>query len=150
MGKIKKGFGKVFLPAILILSGFFQASHAQESGLWVVVKKGGPLEGLSLKEIRQVYLGDKQYVGQTKVLSLYNGDKRASKAFLDQVLKKTQAEYRGAWAAKVFQEGLEAPSVLASSRDIARMVGDNDAAIGFIYSTDVPKDGMRDLSVIYP
>src|SRR5260221_9453455 len=66
----------------------------------VIVKKGGLLNDISLRDIQSIYLGEKLFVGKNKIIPLLNSDEEAVHVFFSVILRCRQVEYKKAWAQK--------------------------------------------------
>lgn len=138
------------VSAMVLAAGLAAASSKSSSKaakLVVVVKADGALAGLDSKDVRSIYLGDKQFQNGAKIEPLMNGDQSLTNLFLKKVLNKTMAQYKKIWSGKAFIDGLSAPAVLPASEDVIREVGKNDDAIGFVEDKDVAS--ATGLKVVY-
>jgi hypothetical protein len=91
---------------------------------------------LSAEEVRDVYLGDKQIAGGTKLVPLDNAAQQ--KEFLERALKVEPAKYNALWIKKGFRDGLNAPAVKSGDTDVINAVKANPGAIGYVSAP--PKD----------
>ncbi len=140
-----------FLLAGLFLFGSALSSGAAKktAGVVVIVKAGGSLEGLSLKEIRAIFLGEKLFQGSSKIEPVMNGDDSVALVFFQKILGKTRAEYKKIWKSKAFVDALVAPSVLPSSDDVLQAVEKDDAVIGFVHQSDLSSKDGKSVKVLY-
>ena len=148
MGK----FGGLFLG--LLLSACLFPSHAvaaksTAAAVVVVVKAGGPLEDLTLKDIRAIYLGEKLFQGSSKIEPLVNGDDSAAGVFFDKILAKSKAQFKKIWKSKAFVDALVPPAQLPGSEDVLTAVKKGDAAIGFVSRDSLGTSDRKTLKVIY-
>jgi ABC-type phosphate transport system substrate-binding protein len=91
---------------------------------------------LAPDEVRDVFLGDKQLAGGTKLVPLDNAAEQ--KDFLEKVLKLDAAKYNAIWVKKGFRDGLNAPSVKNSDAEVIAIVRGTPGAIGYVAAP--PKD----------
>lgn len=91
---------------------------------------------ISADEIRDVYLGDKQIAGGTKLVPLDNAAQQ--KDFLEKALKVDAAKYNSIWIKKGFRDGLNAPAMKSGDAEVISAVKANPGAIGYV--STVPKD----------
>jgi ABC-type phosphate transport system substrate-binding protein len=101
----------------------------------VYVVANGNLE-LSPDEVRDVFLGDKQVAGNTKLVPLDNA--ALQKDFLDKGLKVDAAKYSTIWIKKGFRDGLNQPPVKGGDAEVLAVVKATPGAIGYVSSP--PKD----------
>lgn len=104
-----RGIREALLVALLCAGG--AAAHATD--LVVVCN----LHGTSLTsiDIRDLFLGEKQFAGSLKLLPIDNSAAQA--LFLDKVLKMSAAKYATTWAKKSFRDGLNPPLVAGSDTE---------------------------------
>ena len=74
-----------------------------------------PSVTLTASDLRDVFLGDKQFAGGT-VLSL-SDNSAARSAFVQKVLKMDVDKYRTAWTKKAFRDGVNPPTTAASDAE---------------------------------
>ena len=103
------------------------AVAAQAGDLYVVA---GPNVALSADEVRQVFLGDKQFSGSTKLVPVDNGALQSE--FQSRVLKVDGSRYNSLWAKKGFREGLNPPQVRQSDAEVLASVKANPGTVGYV------------------
>jgi hypothetical protein len=84
------------------LAGFPGATHAQD--LYVICH---PSVSLSAGDLRDVFLGEKQFAGSIRLAPADNSAAHAS--FLQKVLKMEPSKYLTAWTKKSFRDGVNPP-----------------------------------------
>ena len=91
--------------------------------------------GLALAEddVRDVFVGDKQIVGGTKVVPMDNAG--LQKDFLDKVLKIDAPKYSNIWTKKGFRDGLNPPTVKSSDAEVISAVKSTPGAVGYVSSS---------------
>jgi hypothetical protein len=124
-------------------------ASADPTKVLVIVKADGSLPDLALKDIKAIYLGDKLYVGSSKIEPLVNGDEALAGVFFKKVLDKTKAQFKKIWSTKGFVDGLAAPATLPTGEDILRDVLKSDTAIGFIAEKDLSASAKKSVRVLY-
>ena len=77
---------------------------AQAGDLYVICHPGVTLQSV---EVRDVFLGDKQFSGGVKLQPADNT--AAQPGFLDRVMRMDAGKYSTAWTKKSFRDGLTAP-----------------------------------------
>jgi hypothetical protein len=105
----------VRLLATLALAGISVASRAE--GLYVICH---PSVSLSAADLRDVFLGEKQFAGSVRLALADNSAARA--AFLEKVLKMDSAKYLTAWTKKSFRDGVNPPWVSSSDAEALEYV----------------------------
>jgi ABC-type phosphate transport system substrate-binding protein len=88
---------------------------------------------LNSEEIRDVFLGEKQFSGRVKLMPVDNSSARAE--FLSKVLQSDERKYAARWTRKSFREGLVAPSVKGSDAEVIAFVRATPGAIGYVKGT---------------
>jgi hypothetical protein len=91
---------------------------------------------LAPDEVRDVFLGDKQLAGSTKLVPVDNAAEQ--KDFLDKVLKLDAGKYNAIWVKKGFRDGLNAPPVKNTDAEVIAIVRGTPGAISYVASP--PKD----------
>jgi ABC-type phosphate transport system substrate-binding protein len=89
-----------------------------------------PSVSLDADEIREVFLGEKQFAGNLKLVPIDNSGAQAE--FLNRVLQTDARTYAARWTKKSFREGLAAPDVRGSDAEIAAFVRATPGAVGYV------------------
>ncbi len=114
----------ILLRATLVLA----AAVAQSAGAGEVIANASV--SLNADEIRDVFLGEKQFSGRVKLVPVDNSSLQAE--FLSKVLQSDERKYAARWTRKSFREGLAAPSVKGSDAEVAAFVRATPGAIGYV------------------
>lgn len=93
------------------------ASAAVAGDIYVICSAGVTL---SASEVRDVFLGEKGFVGSTKLTPADNSAAQA--AFLEKVLKLDAVKYAGIWTKKSFRDGANPPTVKSSDTEAIAFV----------------------------
>lgn len=120
----------------LLASMLLAAAHsnlAAASDLYVIANASLTLNA---DDVRDVYLGDKQIAGGTRLVPLDNAAQQ--KEFLERALKLDAAKYNSIWIKKGFRDGLNTPALKSSDAETISAVKSNPGAIGYVSSA--PKD----------
>lgn len=88
---------------------------------------------ISTGDIREVFLGDKQFAGSVKIIPVDNG--AAQDQFLSKVLSMEGAKYNSAWTKKSFREGLNPPAVKSGDAEVLDYVKKTPGAVGYVTTT---------------
>lgn len=89
-------------------------------------------------DIRDIFLGDKQLAGGTRLVPVDNGP--AQDEFLNKALKMESAKYNSTWTKKSFREGLNPPSVRSGDLEVIEFVKKTPGAVGYVKT---PPSGVR-------
>jgi hypothetical protein len=89
-----------------------------------------PSVTLSASEVRDVFLGERQFVGNLRLVPVDNSAVRSE--FLANVLQTDLQKYSSRWRRKTFREGLAAPSLKGSDAEVIEFVRSTPGAIGYV------------------
>lgn len=88
---------------------------------------------ISAADIREVYLGEKQFAGVLRLIPVHNSAAEAE--FLSKVIKFDAAKYATAWTKKTFRDGINPPASRSSDADTVAFVRHTPGAIGYVTSS---------------
>ncbi len=88
---------------------------------------------LSTDEVKELFLGDRQFAGNVKLIPIDNAAAHAE--FVGKVLQTDVAKYSMRWAKKAFREGLNAPSAKSDDADVLAFVKVTPGAVGYVGAT---------------
>ena len=140
--------GKLMMPfkistklgvLILGLLGFVTTVPATAADVYVIAH---PSVKLTLSEIRDVYLGEKQFSGSIKLSPVDNTAIQG--AFLERAINMDPSKYAALWIKKGFRGGLAAPPVKSGDAEVISYVKNTVGAIGYISTP--PPSGTQQLS----
>ena len=89
-----------------------------------------PSAGVTAADVREIYLGDKQFVGSTKLVPVDNGP--AQDEFVSKALKMESAKYNSTWTKKSFREGLNPPAIKSGDMEVIEFVKRTPGAVGYV------------------
>lgn len=89
-----------------------------------------PSVQITANDIREVFLGDKQFAGSVKLIPIDNG--AAQEHFLSKVLKLDGPKYNSMWTKKSFREGLNPPAVKSGDAEVVEFVKKTPGAVGYL------------------
>jgi ABC-type phosphate transport system substrate-binding protein len=115
-----------------------QANKAGD--LAIVVHPTTPVSELTFAELRQVFLGERQYwtPAMPVVLLMRAPVALERDAVLKVIYEMTEAEFKQYWIAKIFRADSTSPPKIVYSNDMAKqLVSSIPGAIAFISSSDV-------------
>lgn len=107
------------------------ASHSAYAGDLVVIANSGV--SLSASDVRDVFLGEKQFAGSTKLMPVDNAAQQES--FLSKLMQMPSAKYTGIWTKKAFRDGLTAPAMKSSDGEVIEYVKRTPGAVGYVGSS---------------
>ncbi|HJW24777.1 MAG TPA: phosphate ABC transporter substrate-binding protein [Rhodocyclaceae bacterium] len=114
------------LAAGLLILGVAPAALAE------VVVIANPATQVAATDVEEIFLGEKQFAGSTKLVPVDNGPQQ--EAFLGKVLKLDSNKYNSKWAKKSFREGLNPPAVKSGDAEVIDYVKRTPGAIGYVAS----------------
>ena len=127
-----------------------QAAQSQShDDLAIVVNPQVPETKLTFAELRQVFLGDKQYwTADMPVVLLIRAPTSVERdAVLNTIYQMQEAQFKQYWIAKIFRADLSSPPKIVYSNEAANVLVENvPGAIAFIPAKDV-KPGLKVLRV---
>lgn len=91
-----------------------------------------PALDLPADEVRDVFVGEKQLAGGTRLVPMDNAS--LQKEFLDRTIKIDAAKYGAIWTKKGFRDGLNPPQVKAGDAEVIAAVKATPGAIGYVSS----------------
>ncbi len=94
---------------------------------------------LSADDVKNVYIGEKQLAGGTKIVALDNASAKAE--FLEKVVKLDAAKYESLWTKKSFRDGVNPPASKSSDADILAALKSGPGVVGYLSSA--PPAGVK-------
>ena len=111
------------------------ASAATAGDLYVICHPGVKLQST---EVRDMFLGDKQFAGSVMLQPADNN--AAQPAFLEKVLNMSADKYATAWTKKSFRDGLNPPPVKGTDAEAVDYVRRTSGACS--YTSTLPGPGV--------
>ena len=115
----------ILLSAMLALAAF--AARAEV----VVIANSGT--AVTQADLRDVFTGEKQFVGSTKLIAVDNS--AAQGEFLSKALKMDKEKYASVWTKKGFRDGLNPPAVKSGDAEVIDFVKRTPGAVGYVSSS---------------
>ena len=115
----------------LLLLLTFQSAEAAD--LYVICNPGVTL---APADVRDVFMGEKQFAGSVKLLPADNGAVQST--FLSKVLNMDGAKYSVAWTKKSFREGANPPPVKGSDAEALEYVKRTPGACSYVATQPPP------------
>ncbi len=85
---------------------------------------------ISAEDVKDVFLGEKQFAGSTKLVVIDNKSEQDN--FLSKFLKMDASKYNSIWTKKSFRDGLTPPAVKSSDADVLEYIKQTPGAIGYV------------------
>jgi ABC-type phosphate transport system substrate-binding protein len=123
---MKSLFFKVCSTAILFLLSAMSVSAAE-----VVVIANQGIE-ISSDEVKDVFLGEKQFSGSTKLDVIDNASLQDD--FLSKIMHMDITKYRSVWTKKSFRDGLTPPALKTGDAEVIEYIKRTPGAIGYVSS----------------
>lgn len=121
------------LLTLVALSALCNFSSAIAADVYVIAN---PSTKVSADVIRDVYIGEKQFSGEVKIIPIDNT--MAQTDFLERVLKLDQTRYANLWVKKSFRDALNPPAIRNSDKEIIDFVRKTPGAIAYVGSSPPP------------
>ena len=93
---------------------------------------------LSPADIREVYLGEKEFSAGTRLAPVDN--LALQETFLARVLSMNEQHYTTLWVRKSFRDGLVPPAVKANDAEVILFIRQTRGAIGYVSAPPRDKD----------
>lgn len=116
----------------LVLLGFSLismsvAATAMASDVYVIAH---PSVELTQAELKDVYLGDKQFVGRMQLMPVDNAAIQGD--FLAKALKMKASQYTALWIKKGFRNSQVAPETKSGDAEVIKFVQKTPGALGYV------------------
>lgn len=121
---MKSTFFRFFATVLLALS-LSQVAHAADV---VVISNSGTT--ISAGEVKDVFLGEKQFAGSTKLIPVDNAALQES--FLSKYMNMAGDKYNSMWTKKSFRDGMTPPAVKSGDAEVIDYVKRTPGAVGYV------------------
>ncbi len=135
--------GKVLLLGLASLVLPAPPSRAASDHLAIVVNRETPVDGLSMAELRKIFLGDRQFwTPNMRVVLLVRAPvARERDVVLKSIYQMSEAQFRQYWIAKIFRaETTSGPKIVYSNEMTHELVAAIRGSIGFVLADKVTPD----------
>ena len=115
---------------------------ARSEDIAIVVNPGVQVDNLSLEEVRNLLLGERQYWSSgLKVTLLIRAPAAAERdVLLKKVYRMSEPQFRQYWIAKVFRAEVNAgPKAVYSNQSAVELVSAIPGSVSFVAATKAPK-----------
>ena len=120
---------KTLVAVSLAFAAFVPALPVMAADIYVIANSA---LALGEEDVRDVFIGDKQIAGGTKVNPMDNAS--LQKDFLERVLKIDGPKYSNIWTKKGFRDGLNPPPVKSGDAEVISAVKATAGAVGYVSS----------------
>lgn len=103
---------------------------AQSANAGEVVVISNSETTISAGDIKDIFLGEKQFAGSSKLVVVDNASTQG--AFLSKFMQMDVAKYNNIWTKKSFRDGLTPPSVKSSDAEVTEFVKRTPGAVGYV------------------
>jgi ABC-type phosphate transport system substrate-binding protein len=145
----RAGLWVASLALIAFVAGASPASAQTRGDLAIVVHPDTPVSDLSFTELRQVFLGERQYWNaNVPVVLLIRAPTSAERdAVLNVIYQMREPQFKQYWIAKIFRaEMTSPPKVVYSNESANQLVSSIPGTIAFMAANDV-KPGVKVLRI---
>lgn len=111
--------------ALLLVSCLMQQAYAAD-----IIVISNPGVTISAGDVRDIFLGEKQFAGNTKLVVIDNA--ALQEGFLDKYIHMDINKYNGIWTKKSFRDGLNPPAVKSGDAEVIEFVKRTPGSIGYI------------------
>ncbi|MFQ5454639.1 MAG: hypothetical protein ACE5EA_00365 [Nitrospirota bacterium] len=126
----------LYLFFFFLLFASFQEVYAKT--IAVIANVRYPKESVSIRDIKDIYTGDKLIDAGLKIKPVDQiDDTEIKKLFLKSVLHISISDYNSFWIQRLFQRGGIPPKIKEDSEDVIRFVSANDTGIGYVWLEEV-------------
>lgn len=117
------------------LMGIAVSAFAMAGNVYVIAH---PSVELTQAELKEVYLGEKQFAGSVKLVPVDNSNVQSD--FLEKALNMDPSKYASLWIKKGFRGGLAAPEIKSGDVETIKFVSQTPGAIGYVGK---PAEGVK-------
>lgn len=122
---------------------------AAATDIAIVAHPEVPVDNLTLTELRNLFLGDRQFWRSSMRVTLLirAPEARERDVILSKIYKMSEAQFRQYWIGKVFRaEASAGPKIVYSNDMAASLVGSIPGSVAFVDASQVPK-GLKVLKI---
>ncbi len=105
------------------------SQQAYAGDVFVIAGSGAQI---AAGDIRDIFVGEKQFAGATKLVPVDNA--AAQDAFLEKIVKMDKQKYTSTWTKKSFRDGINPPAVKSSDLEVVELVKRTPGAVGYVSS----------------
>jgi len=116
-----------YIATVLLALLLPQLAHAAD-----VVVISHPGTSITAGDVSDIFLGEKQFAGGTKLVPVDNASLQDS--FLSKYLDMAKSKYSSAWTKKSFRDGLTPPAMKSGDAEVIDFVKRNPGTVGYVSS----------------
>jgi ABC-type phosphate transport system substrate-binding protein len=125
----------VAVTLVLLLSA---SGVARAEELVVVVNATAPVQSLTPKDVKEIFLGETAYWGDVKIVPIgYVDGAAVQNDFLNRVVRVTENVYKTYWIKRIFREGGTPPRKVGSTAEALTTIARTPGGIGFVYASQL-------------
>lgn len=125
----------VVLTLVLLLFG---TGLARAEELVVIVNDKAPVQSVTAKQVKEIFLGETAYWGDVKIVPIGYVDGAAVQTdFLDRVVHVTENVYKTYWIKRIFREGGTPPRKVGTTAEALATIARSPGGIGFAYASEL-------------
>lgn len=129
------GYRAIAAALVLWLAG---VGVAWADDLVVVVNDQAPVQKLSNRDVKDIFLGETAYWGDVRIVPVGYVDGAAiQNQFLDKVVNISENVYKTYWIKRIFREGGTPPKKAATPEEALSIISRNPGAVGFVYASQL-------------
>ena len=128
-------------PSAILLAALLSLGCGSAFGADIYVI-ASPDVRLSSEDVRELYLGDKEFSGQVRLVPVDN--QAALSEFVVKALGMNPQRYNTLWVKKAFRDALNPPALKTGDFEVLEFVKRTRGAVGYVSS--VPRD--KEISVV--
>ncbi len=103
------------------------------SDIYVIAHKNSAIQNLNLETLKEIYLGNRQYINELRVLPLDQDSQESTRQqFYQDIIQKPQGQLISHWSRLIFTGKGQAPIALSGDQSIVNFVSNNPNVIGYI------------------
>src|SRR5579872_7044986 len=137
-----------FVKSVIVMLAFAILAAAA-TPVAIVVSPDLPFDGLTFREVRNLFLGERQFWNpQLRVVLLMRAPVAPERdVVLRTIYEMSEAQFRQYWISKVFRADVSAgPKIVYSTEMASELVNAIPGAVAFVDASEVPK-GLKVLKV---
>jgi hypothetical protein len=124
---------RTFFVLVFALPAFFACAAAHAGDIYIVTR---PDVKLTSQDIREIYLGDKEFSGSIRLVPIDNQAAQAD--FAVKVLAMSLDRYNTLWTKKAFRDALTPPAVKVTDIEVLEFIKRTRGGVGYVSSA--PQD----------
>jgi ABC-type phosphate transport system substrate-binding protein len=122
----------------MFMSMDFACAQSESQDVVVIVKTNSPVPvEITQKELKDIYLGNKESVDGVKLLLADQKDKEIFEVFISQFIGMSTGSYKSHWVRRLFSFGAAVPKVVDGTAEMIKYVSENQGAIGYVWKSDI-------------